>query len=69
MTNIQPNTQRGVVFDKSKSHDQLLERLFDYADMFPPAQRSFEDALKESASLATTLVRPWLVASDIVLDT
>lgn len=49
--------------------DSLLRRLFDYAGMFPPAQRSFEDALKESASLATTLVRPWLVASDIVLDT
>lgn len=47
----------------------LLDKLFDYAGMFPPASRSFEAALKESSSFSTTLKRPWMVASDIVLDT
>ena len=47
----------------------LLDRIFDYAGMFPPASRSFEAALKESSSFHTTLKRPWMVASDLVLDT
>jgi len=47
----------------------LLRNLFDYAGMFPPAARSFEAALKETSSFETTLARPWMVASDIVLDT
>lgn len=46
----------------------ITTRLFDYAGMFPPAGRSFEDALRESASFPTTLKRPWMLGSDIVLD-
>lgn len=49
--------------------DCLIARIFDYAGMFPPAQRDFEAALRESASLASSLRRPWLRASDLVLDT
>lgn len=47
----------------------LLTNIFDYAGMFPPASRSFEAALQESSSFPTTLSRPWMVSSDIVLDT
>lgn len=36
--------------------------------MFPPAARCFEGALVESASLPSTLQRPWMVGSDMVLD-
>jgi hypothetical protein len=46
----------------------LLTRLFDYAGMFPPAGRSFEEALRESASFPTSLRRPWMLGSDLVLD-
>lgn len=48
--------------------DLLVRELFDYAGMFPPASRSFEDALKESGSLSRSLTRPWMVAGDLVLD-
>jgi hypothetical protein len=47
----------------------LLTKLFDYAGMFPPAARSFEGAIKETTSLGSSITRPWMVASDIVLDT
>ena len=47
----------------------LLSSLFDYAGMFPPAALSFEAALEECSSFERTLERPWMVASDIVLDT
>lgn len=47
----------------------LLDQIFDYAGMFPPASRSFEGALGESSSFTTTLKRAWMVSSDIVLDT
>jgi hypothetical protein len=46
----------------------LLTKVFDYAGMFPPASLSFEQALAESCSFGTSLKRPWMVASDIVLD-
>lgn len=58
-----------IAFDNNKSLDVILKGLFDYAGMFPPAQRSFKEALQESASFQTTLKRPWLVGSDFVLDT
>jgi len=51
------------------SLDILLHKLFDYAGMFPPVQRSFDQALRESSSFPTTLSRPWIVGSDLVLDT
>ena len=58
-----------IPFNPESSLDILLHHLFDYAGMFPPAQRSFPDALSESASLANSLERPWLVGADLVLDT
>ncbi len=51
------------------SLDIILDRLFDYAGMFPPAARSFEAALRESAELSRSLLRPFMLNSDIVLDT
>ena len=48
---------------------QLLDKLFDYAGMFPPAALSFERALEESADHSTSLQRPWLIGTDLVLDT
>lgn len=60
---------KSIQHNPRSAFDCLLEKLFDYAGMFPPAQRDFETALQESASLASTLRRPWLVASDLVLDT
>jgi hypothetical protein len=57
-----------VSFNHDSSLDILLHKLFDYAGMFPPAERSFSEALSESASFAQELERPWLVGSDIVLD-
>jgi hypothetical protein len=56
---------------KENSRDTLellLLSLFDYAGMFPPAGRSFHEALKESASLPTSLTRPGMLSSDLVLD-
>jgi hypothetical protein len=47
----------------------LLTKVFDYAGMFPPASLSFEEALSEGSSFSTSLKRPWMVASDLVLDT
>ncbi len=46
----------------------LVDRLFDYAGMFPPAALSFEEALATSAKLKSELRRPYLLASDIVLS-
>lgn len=58
-----------IAIDRTLPLDIMLERLFDYAGMFPPASRSFAEALRESADLSSTLERPWLVACDLVLDT
>ena len=46
----------------------ILERLFDYAGMFPPASLSFEAALAESARFPQTLKRPSIMGADLVLD-
>lgn len=69
MTSRESNTSSRIEHNPDSAFDCLLESLFDYAGMFPPAQRDFEAALRESSSLSSTLRRPWLVASDIVLDT
>jgi len=37
--------------------------------MFPPAALSFEHALEESADHSSSLKRPWLIGTDLVLDT
>jgi hypothetical protein len=57
-----------ISLDRNNPLDILLENLFDYAGMFPPAALPFEDALRESARLPAVLMRPWLLSSDIVLD-
>jgi hypothetical protein len=56
-------------FHHENSLHILLSGLFDYAGMFPPANRSFEEALRETASFRVSISRPWMLASDIVLDT
>lgn len=45
----------------------LLEGLFDHAGMFPPAAKSFEDALRDAASFGSRLARPEMVGADMVL--
>lgn len=57
-----------IAYNPTNTLDILLHELFDYAGMFPPAARCFEGALVESASLPTTLRRPWIVGSEMVLD-
>jgi hypothetical protein len=56
-------------FNPNNALDLILNKLFDYAGMFPPAARSFSDALKEAADHPLTLERPWMIGSDLVLDT
>jgi hypothetical protein len=56
-------------FNPDSALDLILNNLFDYAGMFPPAARSFSDALKEAADHPLTLERPWMIGSDLVLDT
>lgn len=58
-----------VPFDPTNSLHQILHKRFDYAGMFPPAALSFEAAVSESAHHTTTLARPWMVGTDLVLDT
>ena len=64
-----PATLKKIDPRSDSALDCLIERLFDYAGMFPPAQRDFESALRESASCNSSLRRPWLLASNLVLDT
>lgn len=52
----------------SRILEALLDGLFDYAGMFPPASLSFEDTLKNSAGFLASLRRPYLLGGDIVLD-
>lgn len=58
-----------MIQSKGNTFITLLTRVFDYAGMFPPASLSFEEALSESSTFSKALKRPWMVASDIVLDT
>lgn len=46
----------------------VVDGLFDYAGMFPPASLSFNDALAATLSFPRELKRPALVGSDIVLS-
>ncbi len=50
-----------------KSLEALVEGLFDYAGMFPPAALTFQDALKEAAGFKDTLTRPSIVGADMVI--
>ncbi len=50
-----------------KSLDALTEGLFDYAGMFPPAAKPFQEALHEAAGFPQTLHRPSLVGADMVV--
>lgn len=47
--------------------DALLEGLFDYAGMFPPAALSLEEAVRESARFPDALERPDMLGADLVL--
>lgn len=47
--------------------DLLVNGLFDYAGMFPPAKLDLDVALCESARFPRTLRRPALVAADLVV--
>jgi len=69
MSSSKPDTITQIPFNPLSTFDNLIYQLFDYAGMFPPAQRDFDSALHESASLSSSLTRPWLSASDLVLDT
>jgi hypothetical protein len=48
--------------------EALIEDLFDYAGMYPPAALSFEEALQKSISFAAKATRPSIVHADLVLD-
>lgn len=47
--------------------DLAVTKLFDYAGMYPPASLSFVDALSHSAKFRTTLLRPFMCNTDLVL--
>lgn len=46
----------------------LLEGVFDHAGMFPPAARSFEEALSDAAIFADELAEPDILGADMVLN-
>ncbi len=46
----------------------LLEGVFDHAGMFPPASKSFEEALKDAADFEEDLAEPGLLGADMVLN-
>ena len=48
--------------------DRIVEALFDYAGMYPPAKLSFEEALDRSLRFDEELTRPHLVGTDFVLS-
>ncbi len=48
--------------------DTLITGLFDYAGMFPPANLSLEEAVKEALSFNKTLKRPFLVRTEGVFN-
>ncbi|NQZ68629.1 MAG: hypothetical protein HRT89_11240, partial [Lentisphaeria bacterium] len=45
----------------------ILDKVFDYAGMFPPAEKTFVDALSTAAKFSTTLQRPGMPNADAVL--
>lgn len=47
----------------------LASGLFDHAGTFPPAALPFDEALAKAAVFPERLVRPWLVAADLVVTT
>ncbi len=47
--------------------DGLTQRLFDYAGMFPPAALPLEEAVARSRAFPDALLRPGLLAADLVL--
>lgn len=47
--------------------EKLVQSIFDYAGMFPPAALSLESALSESAGFAASLNRPRMLSADLVL--
>ncbi len=49
--------------------DRLVDRLFDYAGMFPPASLAFEQALEQAARHEGQLHRAHLIDADMVVQT
>jgi hypothetical protein len=58
-----------IRYDSSNCLHRLLYKRFDYAGMFPPAALSFEDMLAEATGHASTLSQPWMIGTNLVLDT
>lgn len=48
--------------------DRIVQNLFDYAGMFPPAKLDFNAMLHESAAFPRTLARPHIVSADLVIE-
>lgn len=49
--------------------ERIIEGLFDYAGTYPPASLALDDAVEETLGFADSLERPYLVGSDLVLET
>ncbi len=47
--------------------DALLDGLFDFTGMFPPASLTLEESLRQASAFPVSLRRPHLVGSDVVL--
>lgn len=48
--------------------ETLIEALFDYSGTFPPASKSLDEAIRETAGFSKTLRRPWILESHLVVD-
>ncbi len=55
-------------YDPSNCLHKLVHKRFDYAGMFPPAELSFDEMLAEAAGHATSLAHPWMIGTNLVLD-
>jgi hypothetical protein len=55
-------------YDPSNCLHKLIHKRFDYAGMFPPAELSFDEMLAEAAGHAASLAHPWMIGTNLVLD-
>lgn len=58
-----------IKYDSSNCLHRLLYKRFDYAGMFPPAALSLDEMLAEAAGHTTALSHPWMIGTNLVLDT
>ncbi len=58
-----------VEYNSSNHLHKLIYKRFDYAGMFPPAALSLDNMLAEASGHATSLSHPWLIGTNLVLDT